>query len=267
MIDIHFDFEFILVLSVLVSGLIWLIDSLLFAKKRAQVKPGQAVHEPLLVEYSKSFFPVLLVVMLLRSFAYEPFRIPSGSMMPSLLVGDFILVNKYHYGLRAPVFHNRITEGEEPVRGDVAVFRFPDNESIDFIKRIIGLPGDHVSYYNRRLLINGEPLDVEFKETYAGQGQAQGNMRGGEIYIEKLDGSNHTMMTDPSVKFSASGELIVPDGQYFVMGDNRDHSNDSRYWGFVPERNLVGKAVTIWMHWDWRSRGSGLDLSRIGTKI
>ncbi len=263
----HFDFEFILVLSVLLSGLIWLIDSLLFAKKRGQVKRGQSVHEPLLVEYSKSFFPVLLVVMLLRSFAYEPFRIPSGSMMPSLLVGDFILVNKYHYGLRAPVIHNKITQGNAPERGDVAVFRFPDNQSIDFIKRIIGLPGDHVSYYNRRLLINGKPLDVEFKETYAGQGRAQGNMRGGEVYIEKIDDKNHTMMTDPSVKFSASGELIVPKGQFFVMGDNRDHSNDSRYWGFVPERNLVGKAVTIWMHWDWRSGGSGLDLSRIGTKI
>ncbi len=263
----HFDFEFILVLSVVVSGLIWLIDSLFFAKQRRQVNRGKSVHGPLLVEYSKSFFPVLLAVMWLRAFAYEPFRIPSGSMMPTLLVGDFILVNKFDYGLRLPVVHKKITEGNLPRRGDVAVFRFPENESVDFIKRIIGLPGDHISYYNRRLIVNGEALDVEFKETYNGQGTAQGNMRGGEVYNEKVDGNSHLMMTDPTVQFSASGELIVPEGHYFVMGDNRDHSNDSRYWGFVPETNLVGKAVAIWMHWDWRSGGSGLDLSRIGKKI
>lgn len=264
---IHFDFEFILVAAVLLSGIIWLIDSLLFAAKRKLVDVDKSLHEPLVVEYARSFFPVLLAVMVLRSFLYEPFRIPSGSMMPSLLVGDFILVNKYDYGLRLPVIHNKVTEGEAPQRGDVAVFRFPDNESLDFIKRVIGLPGDHISYYNRRLMINGEPLTVELKETYAGQGTTRDNMAGGEVYLEQLDEARHMMMIDPNVKFSANGELIVPEGHYFVMGDNRDHSNDSRFWGFVPEQNLVGKAVTIWMHWDWRSGGSGLSLSRIGTKI
>lgn len=263
----HFDFEFILVFAVLISGVIWLIDSLMFAAKRKQVDPGKSVHEPLVVEYARSFFPVLLAVMILRSFLYEPFRIPSGSMMPSLLVGDFILVNKYDYGLRLPVIHNKVTEGETPQRGDVAVFRFPDNKSLDFIKRVIGLPGDHISYYNRRLTINGEPVPVEFKEIYAGQGTATDNMAGGEIYLEQLYEDKHMMMIDSNVKFSANGELVVPEGHYFVMGDNRDHSNDSRFWGFVPEQNLVGKAVTIWMHWDWRSGGSGLSLSRIGHKI
>jgi len=264
---IHFDFEFLLVAAVVVSGIIWLLDSLLFASARKRKAQGHEVHEPILVEYAKSFFPVLFAVMILRSFVYEPFRIPSGSMMPSLLVGDFILVNKYEYGIRLPVLHTQLTEGSEVKRGDVAVFRFPDNETLDFIKRVIGLPGDHVSYYNRRLMINNKPLEVELQEVYAGQGSGKDNMKGGEVYIEKLDGVSHLMMTDDKVKFSANGELIVPEGHYFVMGDNRDHSNDSRFWGFVPEQNLVGKAVRIWMHWDWRSDGSGLDLSRIGNKI
>ncbi len=264
---IHFDFEFILVAAVLLSGIIWLIDHLLFASRRRQTANGKSVHDPILVEYSKSFFPVLLAVMVLRSFVYEPFRIPSGSMMPSLLVGDFILVNKFNYGIRLPVIHKKMTDGNKPERGDVAVFRFPDNESLDFIKRIVGLPGDHISYYNRRLMVNGEALEVESKGIYPGQGTTTDNMKGSEVFIEILDGKSHTMMTDPNVKFSANGELIVPEGHFFVMGDNRDHSNDSRFWGFVPEKNLVGKAVMIWMHWDWRSGGSGLDLSRIGTDI
>jgi len=183
---IHFDFEFLLVATVIVSGVIWLIDSILFAKKRVQTANGKSAHEPLLVEYAKSFFPVLLAVMLLRSFLYEPFRIPSGSMMPSLLVGDFILVNKYEYGVRLPVLHTQLTEGTEVKRGDVAVFRFPENEELDFIKRVIGLPGDHVSYYNRRLMVNNKPLPVEFQETYAGQGSAKSNMKGGEVFMEQL---------------------------------------------------------------------------------
>ncbi len=264
---IHFDFEFLLVIAVLLTGLIWLIDSLLFAGKRKQVSSGKSIHEPILVEYAKSFFPVLLAVMILRSFLYEPFRIPSGSMMPTLLVGDFILVNKYQYGLRLPVLHTQVTDGNKVKRGDIAVFRFPEDESLDFIKRVIGLPGDHVSYYNRRLMINDKPLTVEFQETYAGQGTTSDNMKGGDIFIEQIDDIKHTMMIDEQVKFSANGEIIVPEGHYFVMGDNRDHSNDSRFWGFVPEENLVGKAVTIWMHLDWRTGGSGLDLSRIGTKL
>jgi signal peptidase I len=264
---IHFDFEFILVAAVLISGLIWLVDSVLFAGKRAAVKKGVAVHEPIAVEYAKSFFPVLLAVMILRSFVFEPFRIPSGSMMPSLLIGDFILVNKFSYGIRLPVTHTKVTEGSSPQRGEVIVFRFPDNESMDFIKRVIGLPGDHISYYNRRLMVNGKSLDVEFKETYAGQGTASDNMKGGQIYLETIGKNEHMMMTDPAVNFSANGELIVPEGHFFVMGDNRDHSNDSRYWGFVPEANLVGQAKWVWMHWDWRAGGSGLDLSRIGEDI
>lgn len=264
---IHVDFEFVLVAAVAISGLIWLLDKLFLASRRQLKSSGRSSPDPILVEYSKSFFPVLLAVMVLRSFIYEPFRIPSGSMMPTLLVGDFILVNKFAFGLRLPVIHTKITEGVPPARGDVVVFRFPMDESVDFIKRIIGLPGDHISYYNRRLMINDKPLPIEFQSIYAGQGTGKDNMKGAEVKLEKQGERTYTMMTDPKVDLSKEGELVVPEGHYFVMGDNRDHSNDSRYWGFVPEQNLVGKAVKVWMHWDWREDGSGLDLSRVGQDI
>lgn len=263
----HFDFEVLLTLLVLISGLVWLFDSLLFAKKRAHAATSETRKEPLLVEYSKSFFPVLFAVLILRSFLFEPFRIPSGSMMPSLLIGDFILVNKFSYGLRLPVSHQKITNGDPVERGDVVVFRFPQDESVDFIKRVVGLPGDHIKYYNRRLIINDVPQKVDFKEVYAGQGSGADSMKGLDVFTETLGKTDHLMMTDQQVEFSVNGEIIVPEGHYFVMGDNRDHSNDSRYWGFVPDENLLGKAVMVWMHLDWRSNGSGFEFSRIGEDI
>jgi signal peptidase I len=197
-------------------------------------------------------------------------------MMPSLLVGDFILVNKYAYGLRLPVLHNQLSEGDRPKRGEVIVFRFPDDESQDYIKRVIGLPGDHISYYNRRLSINGKPLDIKNDRIYEGLSDLN-QMTGTsgcdrpkaqcQVLVEQIDQTNYTVMTNPTSSYSVNGEIFIPEGHYFVMGDNRDHSNDSRIWGFVPEENLVGKAVRIWMHWDWRNDGSGLDLSRVGQKI
>lgn len=259
----HFDFEVLLVLTVILSGVIWLLDKLLWEKERLATKGT----EPLAVEYAKSFFPVLLVVMLLRSFIIEPFRIPSGSMMPTLLVGDFILVNKYTYGIRLPAVHTKLTGGDPLQRGDVAVFRFPKDPSLDFIKRVIGLPGDTISYFNKKLSVNGKQLDVVFDSQYAGQGTGPDNMKGLDVFNETLDGKTYTIMNDDSAQFSANGSLVVPEGHYFVMGDNRDHSNDGRYWGFVPDENLVGKAFMVWMHWDWSDGGSGLDLSRIGTKF
>ncbi len=163
---IHFDFEFLLVVTTALTGVFWLVDSLFFAKSRQQLATSKTLPDPILVEYSKSFFPVLLAVMVLRSFLFEPFRIPSGSMMPSLLVGDFILVNKFSYGLRLPITHTRITEGDKPKRGDVAVFRYPKNDSLDYIKRVIGLPGDHISYRDRRLMVNGKPVSLVFDHKY-----------------------------------------------------------------------------------------------------
>ena len=273
---IHFDFELLLLILTAVTGLLWLADLLLFARLRQQPSLSKIKKEPLVIEYSRAFFPVLIAVLVLRAFLYEPFRIPSGSMMPTLLVGDFILVNKYTYGLRFPVWHNRISAGSKPKRGDVIVFRYPQDESQDYIKRVVGLPGDHVSYYNRRLSINDKPLEVESNGIYQGLGDLN-NMRSGsgcdrssaecQVYFEQNDLSKYTIMEDPSRSFGVSGEIFVPEGHYFVMGDNRDNSNDSRVWGYVPEENLVGKAVMIWMHWDWREDGYGLDLSRVGQKI
>ncbi|MCP3688390.1 MAG: signal peptidase I, partial [Gammaproteobacteria bacterium] len=198
------------------------------------------------------------------------------SMMPTLLVGDFILVNKYDYGLRLPVTHTKITGGEKPMRGDVAVFRYPEDESLDYIKRVIGLPGDHIKYYNRRLSVNDKPVKTTLLEGYQGLGESsqqrinQGcdNVRAKcKIFNEQIDDVEYTMMTNPDQGYRPDGEIFVPPGHYFVMGDNRDNSHDSRFWGFVPAENLVGKAVMIWMHWDWRSGGTGLDVSRIGTRI
>ena len=272
----HFDFEFLLLILTVVTGLLWLADVLVFARLRQQTATSKIKKEPLVIEYSRAFFPVLIAVLVLRAFLFEPFRIPSGSMMPTLLVGDFILVNKFTYGLRLPVWQTRITEGNRPKRGDVVVFRYPQDESQDYIKRVVGLPGDHVGYYNRRLSINGKLLDIETARVYEGLGDlnkmknAYGCDRAAadcQVYIEKLDQAEYTIMTNPGSTFGVNGELFIPEGEYFVMGDNRNHSNDSRIWGNVPEENLVGKAVMIWMHWDWRKDGTGLNLSRVGRKI
>ena len=273
---IHFDFEFLLLILTAVSGSLWLADILLFSRFRQKKALSQVKKEPLIIEYSRAFFPVLLAVLVLRGFIVEPFRIPSGSMMPTLLVGDFILVNKFSYGLRLPVSHHQLTSGDKPKRGDVVVFRYPQDESQDYIKRVIGLPGDHVSYYNRRLSINGEALNYELDHVYQGLGDlnrmqpASGCDRPGascQVLIESNDGVDYTVMTNPAMSYGVNGEVFVPEGHYFVMGDNRDHSNDSRIWGYVPKENLVGKAFMVWMHWDWRDSGSGLDLSRVGQKI
>lgn len=273
---IHFDFEALLVVLTVFTAIVWLVDALFFAKKRKLLATSKTQHEPLIIEYSKAFFPVLFAVLVLRALLFEPFRIPSGSMMPSLLVGDFILVNKFSYGLRLPVLHNKVVEIDKPKRGEVVVFRYPNDESQDYIKRVIGLPGDHVSYYNRRLSINGEALKLSQQQIYQGLGDLNGMIGGSgcdtvaascAVFTEQVDNSSYTIMTNPTVGNGRDGEIFVPEGHYFVMGDNRDHSNDSRYWGFVPEGNLVGKAVMVWMHWDFRSNGSGLDLSRIGTSI
>ena len=276
-----FDFPAIMVTAVFVTGLIWAIDTLLWAPKRrlaaealsGQLDAGNAARneevkekilkEPILVEYARSLFPVILVVLLLRSFLVEPFRIPSGSMMPTLLVGDFILVNKFAYGIRLPVLDVKVIDVGEPGRGDVTVFRYPKNPSIDYIKRVIGLPGDRIAYYNKRLLVNGNPIVQEGNKPYVGEGSGV-SMSGAKLRSEQLLGVAHDILIDES-KGTLEGEFIVPEGQYFVMGDNRDNSNDSRYWGFVPEENLVGKAFMVWMNWD--SKASGIAWDRLGSSI
>ncbi|OOG27213.1 signal peptidase I [Thioalkalivibrio denitrificans] len=266
-----FDLELVLVLGTLLTGAVWLLDSLVWRKHRKAVAAEEvpAEHgngrpsEPWYVEYSKSFFPVLLIVLVLRSFVIEPFRIPSGSMMPTLLVGDFIVVTKYSYGIRLPVTRQQIIPTGLPERGEVAVFRYPENPREDYIKRVVGLPGDRVAFYNKQLYINDEPVPQRELNTYMGAGSGA-VMTGARLSEEALGEVPHQILSWPH-RSSVEGTWEVPEGHYFTVGDNRDNSNDSRFWGFVPEENLVGKAVMIWMHWDFGDRSA--DLGRIGTRI
>ena len=222
---------------------------------------GRLTQRPWYLEYTASFFPVILLVFVLRSFLFEPFRIPSGSMIPTLQIGDLILVNKYQYGIRLPVINRKIVEIGSPQRGDVMVFRFPHNPSQDYIKRVVGLPGDRVEYAERRVLINGQPVPVQSLPRYFEEDRVQYYAQ----FSEKLGNVEHRIIlsegpgvpamrafvhTHPQAcQYTASGvTCTVPAGHYFVMGDNRDNSEDSRFWGFVPDENIVGRAFFIWMN-------------------
>lgn len=249
------DFSVILGIATLVCGAIWGIDALFFRKGRDK--------EPKLVEYARSFFPILLIVFILRAFIIEPYRIPTGSMKPELKEGDFILVNKYAYGLRLPLFATKFLKVGEPKTGDVLVFRYPKDPSIDFIKRVIAVPGDKVEYKDKTIYLNGKVLKQEFL------GSMMDNNPGGfsipaKHFKETLPSKDHSIFT-----YLRAGEdmpeQVVPEGMYFVMGDNRDNSEDSRVWGFVPDKLILGKAIYIWFSWDpsaWDVRWN-----RIGKKI
>jgi signal peptidase I len=275
-------FAAVLLTATVMTGAIWLIDSLLFKKKRLALNPpgnvaadtANATRDPVLVEMAKSFFPVILIVFFLRSFLYEPFKIPSGSMVPTLLIGDFILVNKYTYGIRLPVINKKIIDVGLPKRADVMVFRYPEDKSKDFIKRVVGLPGDTISYKNKRLTVNGVAIETKANGSYT---DTDGGVRFFDIFSEKLGDKPHAMMVDPNYPAMNLGQVRefpmksnctyndtgltckVPDGHYFMMGDSRDNSDDGRFWGFVPEDNIVGKAVLVWMNF-----GS---MKRLGTPI
>jgi signal peptidase I len=263
------DFAAVLLIAAVATGLIWLFDRRVLAPKRPE-----GVAEPIVVDMARAFFPVIVVVFFIRSFWVEPFKIPSGSMKPTLLVGDFILVNKYTYGIRIPVLNRKAVEVGEVKRGDVVVFRFPADPSVDYIKRVVGLPGDKVAYKGKALSINGKAVPV----------QASGFYTDGELnflrlptFTEKLGEKSHTMMIvppEPVVNLSQVKQFpyrdnceynddgftcTVPPGQYFMMGDNRDQSADSRYWGFVPDDNIKGRAFLVWMNFG--------DLKRIGNGI
>jgi signal peptidase I len=245
-------FALFMIVILAVTGLIWLLDSLIWRKRR-----NAGAADPVIVEYSKSFFPVILVVFLIRSFVVEPFKIPSGSMMPTLLAGDFILVNKFTYGLRVPLLNNTFIEVNKPQRGDVFVFHYPPDPSIDYIKRVVGLPGDKIAYRNKQIFINGEPVALSLVGDY--QYVTSGlNMVNAKHYQEQLGEVRHDVLIEDN-SLTIDGETEVPAGHYFAMGDNRDNSKDSRSWGFVPEDNLVGKAFLIWWNFD--------DFGRIGNAI
>lgn len=262
------DFALLLVVLTALTGLVWMLDSLFLKRRRmdrAVQKSVEPPRDPVLIEYSRSLFPVLLIVLLFRSFLFEPFKIPSGSMIPTLLVGDFIVVNKFAYGLRLPVVHTKIVPIAEPRRGDVVVFRYPVDPKVNFIKRLVGLPGDTITYRDKRLFVNGEEVSEQKLGRYDSRQVKCTTPRPDAVrYDEQLGDVSHDILIHQG-SAGRDGQWQVPEGHYFMMGDNRDRSNDSRAWGFVPEENLMGRAVGIWLNFDY-TKGCG-DLSRIGDGI
>ncbi len=284
------NFALLLFLATCVTGLYWLAERFYFLPQRrravaaleandAQRRAGLAergitqvdgdlseartrlIMQPWWLDWTAGLFPVIAVVFLLRSFLFEPFKIPSGSMIPTLLVGDLILVNKFTYGVRLPVIHTKLTEGNKPQRGDVMVFRYPPKPSLDYIKRVVGVPGDEVAYLNKKLTINGKPVPKASLPEFFDEDV----MRYFKQYEETFDTRRFRLLNDDdrpafvagaedfpfkrNCRYSVEGVVCkVPEGHYFMMGDNRDNSLDSRYWGFVPDRNIVGKAFFIWMN-------------------
>ncbi|AAO09988.1 signal peptidase I [Vibrio vulnificus] len=274
-------FSLILVIVTLITGVVWLLEKLVWAKKRQQKVAeiesqtvngldaqtlAKAKMQPWWVENSVSIFPVIAFVLVLRSFIYEPFQIPSGSMMPTLLVGDFILVEKYAYGLKDPVWRTQLVETGKPERGDIVVFKYPPSPNIDYIKRVVGLPGDTVRYNRQKeiciqpkgesvchMAIRNNVVESEFIQD--GINLTQTDEQLGEVKHQILVNPLRQDRVEAYAPRAGVSEWVVPQGQYFVMGDNRDNSADSRYWGFVPEANLVGKAVAIWISFEF-DRGS-----------
>lgn len=272
-------FELFLVLATAFTGMVWAVDHFVFLPKRKAAVAGlpqdieqdtrnKVLLESSLVENCRGIFPVIGFVLVLRSFLYEPFQIPSGSMMPTLLIGDFILVEKFAYGIKLPVLRNKVIETGKPKRGDSVVFKYPPQPNVDYIKRVIGLPGDTVLYRNKKLYIKQAcdtgkdcPIFEEVALDIVDQGKYFHDMYPLTEATEDLLGINHQILFNPALAerpeqyFRQEGtrqsEWVVPQGQYFVMGDNRDNSLDSRYWGFVPEHNMVGKAVFIWTSFEF----------------
>lgn len=293
------NFALLLFLATVVTGAYWLAERFYFLPQRQKAaaaleandlqrrtdltKMGitqvdgnvaeakmRLLMQPWWLDWTAGLFPVIIAVFFLRSFLFEPFKIPSGSMVPTLLVGDLILVNKFHYGLRLPVLNTKITEGNKPQRGDVMVFRYPPKPSLDYIKRVVGVPGDTVAYLNKRLTINGKTIETSALPEFFDEDA----MRYFKQFEETLGDKKHRLLNDDDrpafvpgadnfagrdgCTYTVEGVTCkVPEGQYFMMGDNRDNSLDSRYWGFVPEKNIVGKAFFVWMNFG--------NLKRIGT--
>ncbi|AFQ48795.1 signal peptidase I [Burkholderia cepacia] len=294
------NFALILFVLVVLTGVAWVLDKLVFLPRRRKAADvaieefdrqqsrvdkrfadenavqtrsklrDEKLRQPWWLEYTASFFPVILAVFVVRSFVVEPFKIPSGSMVPTLLVGDFILVNKFEYGLRLPVTNTKITQGSPLSRGDVVVFRYPKDESVDYIKRVIGLPGDTVAYQDKQLTINGQPVpETPLPDFFDDERQNYAKQ-----FEETIGTKKNAILNNPAVPpfvmgaydypyrdnctYNSRGVICkVPPGHYFMMGDNRDNSADSRYWGFVPDNNIVGRAFFIWMNFS--------DLKRIGS--
>ena len=255
MTSVKFDLSLILVIFVVLTGGIWLGHRLL-GKNRTADTTITLPADPRYVEVSRALFPVAVIVLLIRSFVFEPYKIPSPSMMPTLKSGDFIFVNKFAYGLRLPISNAKILETGHPKRGDVAVFRLPSNPTDNYIKRVIGLPNDHITYRDHRLVVNGNPIEANFDTALYDHGDAI-------VGHERLGDATHEILHSLSAHARSVREFeeTVPEGHYFMMGDNRDNSQDSRspVVGFVPEDHLVGKAVVVWLNTE--------DMSRVGDSI
>lgn len=234
------SFALLLVILTVLTGFVALVDQLFWARKR---KKDQKL--PKIIEHSRAFFPVFLIVLILRSFIIEPFRIPSGSLEPTLDVGDFVAVNKFIYGLHLPVIETNVLPIKSPKTGEIVVFRWPPNPKFDYIKRVVGVPGDVIQYQNKKLIINGKPVKQTFIENTIDESSGQAVER----YQEDLNGVVHDIYINPRER-AVDFEVTVPEGHYFMLGDNRDDSADSRYWGFLPEENLRGRAILVWMSWD-----------------
>ncbi|HYF42140.1 MAG TPA: signal peptidase I [Ramlibacter sp.] len=294
------NFALLLFLATVVTGIYWVAERIYFLPQRrraaeqlqvqveqrhaqlaaqgiTQVDSADVSHgrerllmQPWWLDWTAGLFPVILAVFVLRSFLFEPFKIPSGSMIPTLLVGDLILVNKFTYGIRLPVINTKVTEGAPPQRGDVMVFRYPPKPSLDYIKRVVGVPGDEVAYLNKQLTVNGKPVPKQPLPDFFDED----SMRYSRQFQETLDGRSWRILNEEdrpafipgaedfpfkqNCRYSVEGVVCkVPQGHYFMMGDNRDNSLDSRYWGFVPDRNIVGKAFFVWMNFG--------NLKRIGS--
>lgn len=296
------NFALILFVAMVITGVIWCLDTFYLAKQRrakanaalaeydartaklaadgikvdsngnrAAIEQG-ILRQPTWIEYSGSFFPVIALVFVLRSFLWEPFKIPSSSMVPTLLVGDFILVNKYTYGIRLPIINKKIIELNDPQRGDVMVFKYPKDMSQDYIKRVIGVPGDRITYENKRLTVNGKPVEYTPLDDYLDEQHPVYHKQ----FVEKLASTPHRILNTEGKRSHDLGGVenfphreacdysydkftcIVPKGNYFMMGDNRDNSADSRYWGFVPDKNIVGKAIVVWMNFSNPKRIGGI---------
>ena len=258
------DFTFYLTLAVVITGVIALLDVLFWARKRRR----ENTKQPVVIEYARSFFPVLLLVLVIRSFIVQPYRVPSSSLVPTVLPGDFIAVKQYEYGLRLPVLNTKIVNVSEPKHGQIFLFRYPVDPNVTFVKRVIGVPGDHIQYKNKVLYINGVEAKQKLLESthYIDENGVYFTVNRME---EDLDGVKHQIFVQPEGGETQDIDVVVPPGHYFAMGDNRDDSGDSRSWGFVPEENLIGQAFWIFMSWDtnangldkvrWKRIGTGLD--------
>lgn len=254
----HINFPLILVTLTFIAGLIWLFDAIFFARHRK--KAGKKM--PIIIDYARSFFPILLIVLIIRSFIVQPFRVPTGSLEPTILTNEFIAVNQFAYGLRLPVIHTKILHIGEPKLGNIVVFRYPGDPRVEYIKRLIGVPGDHIVYRDKVLYINGKKMQQKFIRDAIDTGENNIPVR---VMQEDLNGIKHLIYLRKTGGYTGTINLVVPPGMYFMLGDNRDGSEDSRYWGFVPEANLEGKAFFIWLSWD--NQQHKIRWHRIGTRI